>query len=207
MKRYKCIIFDLDGTILDTEKMNIIPLQRVIKEELNKDVTYESLLKYMAYPGRKTLEYLGIKDIERVYDKWVRYVNEFEYGAELYGGFDKVITYLHEKGILCGIASSKTREQYEIDFPKTGLHKYMKSIMLSDDTENHKPHPEPLLKVAENLNIDPKDCMYIGDTVSDYKATKAAGMDFGLALWGARDISDIKADYEFKKPIDILEVT
>lgn len=206
MGRYKCIIFDLDGTMLDTAKMNIIPLQRVIKEELNKEVSYESLLKYMAYPGKKTLGYLGIKDIKRVYDKWVKYVNEFEERAKLYDGFENVITSLDNKGILCGIASSKTREQYEIDFTKTGLHKYMKSIILSDDTENHKPHPEPLLKVAENLNIDPKDCMYIGDTVSDYKATKAAGMDFGLALWGASDISEIKADYQFKKPVDILEV-
>ena len=191
MGRYKCIIFDLDGTMLDTAKMNIIPLQRVIKEELNKEVSYESLLKYMAYPGKKTLGYLGIKDIKRVYDKLVKYVNEFEERAKLYDGFENVIT---------------SREQYEIDFTKTGLHKYMKSIILSDDTENHKPHPEPLLKVAENLNIDPKDCMYIGDTVSDYKATKAAGMDFGLALWGASDISEIKADYQFKKPVDILEV-
>ena len=135
MKRYKCIIFDLDGTMLDTERMNIVPLQRVIKEELNKDVSYESLLKYMGCTGKKALEYLGIKDIERVYDKWVQYVNEFE-----------------------------------------------------------------------DLNVNPKDCMYIGDTLSDYKATKAAGMDFWLALWGARDISEIKADYEFENPIDILEV-
>ena len=206
MKKYKCIIFDLDGTMLDTEKMNMIPLQRVIKEELNKDVSYESLLKYMAYPGRKTLEYLGIKDIERVYDKWVRYVNEFEDGAQLYDGFDNIVKSLDSKGILCGIASSKTRKQYEIDFHKTGLHKYMKSVILADDTENHKPHPEPLLRVTENLDIDPKECIYIGDTISDYKATKAAGMDFGLALWGARDITEINADYEFKNPEDILEL-
>lgn len=206
MKRYKCIIFDLDGTILDTEKMNIIPLQRVIKEELNKEISYESLLKYMGYTGKKALEHLGIKDIEGVYDKWVKYVNDFEEGAKLYDGFHNVIVSLEQKGILCGIASSKTRKQYEIDFYKTGLHKYIKNAILADDTKNHKPHPEPLLKVAENLKVNPENCLYIGDTISDYEATKAAGMDFGLALWGVRNKTGINADYEFENPIDILNI-
>ena len=47
--------------------------------------------------------------------------------------------------------------------------------------------------------------MYIGDTIFDFKATKAAGMDFGIALWGADNLDGIKADYEFVKPIDILK--
>ena len=206
MKKYKCIIFDLDKTMLDTEKMNIIPLQRLIKEELAQDISYEDLLKYMAYPGKTTLKLLGFKDIETSYSKWVKYVNEYEEGAKLYEGFEEVIKTLDENGILCGIASSKMKDQYEIDFLKTGLQKYMKSVVLAEDTENHKPHPEPLLKAVEILNLEPKDAMYVGDTLSDYKSTKAAGMDFGLAVWGAIDIKDIDADYYLNEPKDILKV-
>ena len=206
MKKYKCIIFDLDKTMLDTEKMNIIPLQRLIKEELAQDISYEDLLKYMAYPGKTTLKLLGFKDIETSYSKWVKYVNEYEEGAKLYEGFEEVIKTLDENGILCGIASSKMKDQYEIDFMKTGLQKYMKSVVLAEDTENHKPHPEPLLKAVEILNLEPKDAMYVGDTLSDYKSTKAAGMDFGLAVWGAIDIKDIDADYYLNEPKDILKV-
>ena len=206
MKKYKCIIFDLDKTMLDTEKMNIIPLQRLIKEELAQDISYEDLLKYMAYPGKTTLKLLGFKDIETSYSKWVKYVNEYEEGAKLYEGFDEVIKTLDKKGILCGIASSKMKAQYEIDFLKTGLQSYMKSVILAEDTENHKPHPEPLLKAVEILNLEPKDAMYVGDTLSDYKSTKAARMDFGLAVWGAIDIKDIDADYYLNEPKDILKV-
>ena len=75
MKKYKCIIFDLDGTMLDTEKMNMIPLQRLIKEELSIDIKYEDLLKYRAYAGKTTLKMLGFKDIEASYSKWVKYIS------------------------------------------------------------------------------------------------------------------------------------
>lgn len=205
-RKYDCVIFDLDGTMLDTEKMNMIPLQRLIKEELSKDVPYESLLKYRAYAGKKTLELLGFKDIETSYDKWVKYVNEYEEGAILYSGFDKVIEGLTEKGILCGIASSKMKDQYEIDFIPTGLHNHMKSVVLAEDTENHKPHPEPLLKVAEILGVSPEKAVYVGDTVADYKASKEAGMSFALASWGAFDLTGIEADYNLQSPMDILNI-
>ncbi|MGL5243975.1 MAG: HAD family hydrolase [Sarcina sp.] len=206
MKKYKGIIFDLDGTMLNTEKMNIVPLQKLIKEELGKEVSYESLLKYRAYAGKKTLELLEFKDIKKSYAKWVKYVNEYEEGARLYDGFKVVIETLHENNILCGIASSKMKKQYEIDFLKTELQCYMTSVVLAEDTENHKPHPEPLLKVAEVLDVEPKDLLYVGDTIADFKASKAAGMSFALALWGAFDKNGIEADYELKAPLDILKV-
>lgn len=206
MKKYKCVIFDLDGTMLDTEEMNMIPLQRLIKEELNKDILYNDLLKYKAYAGKKTLELLGFNDIEKSYSKWVEYVNEYENGAELYDGFKEVIEALDKNNILCGISSSKTRDQYEIDFFKTGLQKYMKSVILAEDTENHKPHPEPLLKVAETLEVSPKEVIYVGDTFADYNAAKSAGMDFAFAIWGASDTNGIDADYNLNEPKDLLNV-
>ena len=106
MREYKCIIFDLDGTILNTERMNLIPLQRLIKEELGEVISYEDLLKYKAYAGKRTLEDLGFKDIDKSYKKWVQYVNDFEEGAVLYEGFDEVMKTLNSKGIICAIASS-----------------------------------------------------------------------------------------------------
>ena len=107
---------------------------------------------------------------------------------------------------MCGISSSKTKAQYEIDFYKTGLQKYMKSVVLAEDTINHKPHPEPLLKAIEELGIEAKDAVYVGDTIADYRATRMAGMDFAFALWGAFTREGIDADYNLESPKDILEM-
>ncbi len=202
----KGILFDLDGTVLNTQKMNIIPLQKLILEELGKSISYENLLEYSAYPGKKTLELLGFKNIETSYDKWVKYVNEFEEGAILYKGFDTVFRKLYEKQIKIGIVSSKTRKQYEIDFIPTNLEKYIQCLVLAEDTINHKPNPEPLLLGAKLLNLNPENIIYIGDTFADEIACKKANMKFALASWGAIQTINITCDFFLKLPEDILKI-
>lgn len=203
-KAYACVIFDLDGTMLDTEKMNLVPLQRLIQEDLGYAVSYENLLKYRALPGKKTLEILGFADVERAYARWVRFINAGAIRARLYDGYPEVLRTLAKRRIHLAIASAKTRRQYEIDFMPTGLHRYMKSVVLVEDTALHKPHPDPLLKAAALVGARPADCLYIGDTEHDGSAARAAGMDFALACWGALDGVEVEADYRFTEPLDIV---
>ena len=70
MKKYKAVIYDIDGTVLNTLNMNMYPLMRIIKEELNEDWSLEDVLKFAAYPGMKVMEELNIKDKEKTYAKW-----------------------------------------------------------------------------------------------------------------------------------------
>ncbi|CEI72835.1 MULTISPECIES: HAD family hydrolase [Romboutsia] len=203
MKKYKNIIFDIDGTILNTANMNIYPLIKLIKEEKEIDMTYESLLFALGLPGKKTLEILGFNNIDKSYEKWVQYVNEYEKKATLYDGIKDIIKHMHSKNIICGIVSSKNKSQYEIDFMPTGLHECMNAIVLEEDTKYHKPHPEPLKKVMEILNINPYDTLYVGDSISDYNCSKNCEVDFALALWGAVD-KNINATISLNEPSDIL---
>lgn len=64
---YKAIIYDIDGTLLNTLDMNMISLIRIIKEELNEEWSKEDVLKFAAYPGMKVMEELRIKDKEKTY--------------------------------------------------------------------------------------------------------------------------------------------
>lgn len=62
MKKYEAIIYDIDGTLLNTLNMNMYPLMKIIKEETGEDWTFEQVLKFAAYPGMKVMEELGVKD-------------------------------------------------------------------------------------------------------------------------------------------------
>lgn len=204
-KTYRGVVLDLDGTMLDTEKMNIIPLQRLVKEELGQDISYEALCKYTGYAGKKTLAMLGFENVEKSYQKWVDYINRADEKAVLYDGWHEVMETLAERGYLCAVASSKLRSQYRIDFGPTGLEKHMKALVLAEDTTEHKPHPMPLLKAAQMLDISPAELIYVGDTAFDAEASRQAGMDFALALWGASDKS-IAADYKLTEPLQLLAI-
>ena len=84
MKKYKAIIYDIDGTLLNTLNMNMYPLMKIIKEETGEDWTFEQVLKFAPYPGMKVMEELGVKDKEKTYARWVQYVNDYEDGATLF---------------------------------------------------------------------------------------------------------------------------
>lgn len=204
MKGYKAVIYDIDGTLLDTLKMNMIPLQRIIQEELHEDWTYEEVLRFAPYPGMKVMEELNIKDKSQVYARWVRYVNEFADGAVPYPDVEYVLSKLCEKGIRQAVVSAKLRKQYEIDFVSKGFGQYIETEVLADDTDKHKPDPEPIMLCLKKLGLDKKDVVYIGDALSDYQACIHAGVDFAYAKWGSVSDKGIKADIVLEEPLDIL---
>lgn len=204
MKKYKAILYDIDGTLLNTLDMNMIPLLRIIEEETGQRWTYEDVLKFVPYPGMKVMEELGITDKETVYKRWVKYVNEYEGGAVLYDGISQVLKTLGSH-FLQAVVSAKTREQYEIDVVSKGLNQYIKAAVLADDTKKHKPDPEPLLLCLERLGLSADEALYIGDSFSDYSAAKNAGIDFGYAKWGSVSSEGIESpDYVLEQPWDLL---
>lgn len=206
MKKYKAIIYDLDGTVLNTINMNMYPLIKIIKEETGEDWTFEQVLKFLPYPGMKVMEELQVADKEKAYARWVKYVNEYEEGASLYPGFEEIFE-AFDGSIIQAVASAKTTAQYQIDFVAKGLDKYMKTAVLANDTVKHKPDPEPLLECLKRLSLQPEDVIYIGDAHSDYLASKNAGIDFGYAKWGSVSAKGIdKPDHVFKQPLDLLKL-
>ena len=184
MKQYKAIVFDIDNTLLNTLDMNMYPLIRIIKEELDEDWTFQQVLRFAAQPGLRTMAELGIQDIEGTYARWVRYVNEYKPGAIPYEGIEQVLQKLQSAGMRRGVASSKMQAQYEIDMVGNGLDRYMETAVLVEDTTRHKPHPDPILKCLDRMGLSAGNVLYVGDAVTDLQAAQAAGVDFGLARWG-----------------------
>ena len=206
MNKYKAIIYDVDGTILNTLDMNMYPLLRIIEEETGERWTIDQVLKFYSYPGMKVMEELNIKDPVNTYARWVKYVNEYKEGAILYDGFMEVFETFKRNNIKQAIVSAKRHKQYEIDICSKGIDKYMDAAILAEDTTKHKPDPEPLLKCLERLKLSSNEVIYIGDSSSDQEAANNASIDFGYAKWGSVSSFPLNSKYIFDKPIDLLKL-
>ena len=202
MKQYKAVLYDLDGTLLDTYEMNMIPLQQIIREELGEERTLEQLRPFYSQPGLKTMADLGIQDVDGVYARWVEYVNNYEKGAVPYPGVEQVLQTFHAAGIRQAVVSSKMHKQYRIDMDRYGLDRYLETAVLAEDTILHKPHPDPILECLRRMDLSPTDVIYIGDAQSDLEAARNAGVDFGFAGWSGGAISSTA--HHFHTPLDLL---
>ena len=207
MKHYQAVLYDIDGTLLNTVNMNMYPLLRIIKEERGEEWDLADVVKFMAYPGMKVMEELGIHDPETTYQRWVRYGNEYEEGATPYEGVEQMLATLQAQGVRQAAVSSKNRAQYHIDMVGNGLDRYMETAVLEEDTTLHKPHPAPLLECLKRLGLAPNQVLYVGDTPSDGQAAQAAGMDFGYAKWNGLDQGSVDhPTYVLHAPGDLLPI-
>ena len=203
---YNCIIFDIDGTILDTEIAVLSSLQKLVFEELNKNLSFNELRFALGIPGEVTLNKLGITNILNCNVKWNRYLKEYFHHVKVFDGIKDTLIKLNEIGILTGIVTSKTKEEFLNDFVPFELNNYFKLVVCADDTERHKPNPEPILKFIELSGVDKSKAIYIGDTKYDMDCAFGAGIDFALALWGAKSSIGITANYIFENPKQVLEL-
>ncbi|WGF38960.1 HAD family hydrolase [Lysinibacillus capsici] len=203
----RAIIFDVDGTILDTEQAILQSLQRILREETQQDYPFEALRFALGIPGKDALQRLNVDDIEAVHQKWSAAVLDFSHEVAVFESLEEVIQHLATKPLQMGIVTSKTAQEVVDEFEPFGLSEYFQHIVSASDTEKHKPHPEPLLKCLDALQVAPEEAIYIGDSIYDFQCAKQAGAKFALAHWGAKStIGFEEADYVFYEPKDILAI-
>lgn len=204
---FKTFIFDVDGTILDTEQAAINALQAVLSEK-GKEYDKDDLKFAFGIPGVESLKRLGVENPEEVQVEWAdRMISDYSNDMQMFDGIEEVLHKLAKKTVRMGIVTSKTREEYIDQFQEYNIHLLFEQAITADDTEKHKPEPEPLLACLKRLSTDPRDAVYIGDTLYDMQSAQRAGVKFALAAWGAHSLEEFnQADYRLEKPKDILKL-
>ncbi|WP_434794778.1 Phosphoglycolate phosphatase [Terrisporobacter petrolearius] len=203
--KYTHIVFDVDGTLIDSEKAVLKSLQKTMEEEgINKSL--DDLKFALGIPGKDALSILGMKDLQGVEEKWNENLLKYCDEMILFEGIKQVIQELKCKNLNLGIITSKTRKEYETDFLKFGLNTYFDLVICADDTIKHKPDKKPMEKYIEITKARIEEILYIGDSIYDMQCSKDAGVDFALALWGANETEKIKPTYKLKDPKSILDI-
>lgn len=203
---YTHVVFDIDGTLIDSEKAVLKSLQKTILEEKGIKESLDDLRFALGIPGKVALSKFEIEDLENVEEKWDKYLMEYFDEITLFDGIKEVVQELKLKGINLGIITSKTKKEYENEFIRFGIESYFDVIVCADDTLKHKPNSDPMDKYLQVTGAKREETIYIGDSIYDIQCSKNAGIDSALALWGAEDSDKFNSTYKLNKPKDILDI-
>lgn len=201
-------IFDVDGTIVDTEDSIFRGLDDILQEHAGRPATQEDMRKIFGIPGMEGLQYLGFtpEEAAALHPKWSMQSKGYADSVSIFSGMEDTLRYLKENNHLLGIVTSKTKESYKLNITPYGLDDYFDIIITSDDTEEHKPSGQPLTECLHRLGITEKEAIYIGDSIYDNQCARNAAVTFGLAQWGSHTTEGFDADHIFQTPSDILSI-
>lgn len=187
MSGYNCILFDLDGTLLDTHigiEESVRYTLNVLQIDLPHDVSISS---FIGPPIQESLaRYCNFNAKESQYGANVfreYYKNEALYKASLYDGIIDLIHFLLKNNILIGVATYK-REDYALKLLQHFNILDACSTAHGADNENKLKKSEIIALCYNELNLNKDDILYIGDTEGDALAAKSAGVDFLGVTWG-----------------------
>lgn len=200
--KYPHIVFDIDGTLMDSGEGDLTALRDVLKEATGRDYAVEELSFCLGLPGRDSLKQLGVHDIEGTLALWEKKAAGKTVAS--FPGVGELLERLLERGCRLGVASSRSVRSYQIDIaPFLPLADRFGAVVLADHTQLHKPHPDPLLKYMELTGAKPGEVLYVGDSPYDSRCAQGAGVDFALAVWGCRT-KDRPAKYYPETPGELL---
>lgn len=201
----RAIVFDIDGTIMDMEDAILKSLKQAT-DEAGYSFSIDDLRFVFGVPGEEALPKLAITDVDAVLKRCHELESEALKDTKPFGNIENVIHELSSLGIKLGIVTSKSTEQYNDTMKNKACSQYFDEVVVTECTELHKPHGEPLSYCLEKMNVAPSEAIYIGDTIYDNQCAKEAGAKFGLAHWGARTTEGFKADYVLEQPSDLLKL-
>ena len=183
--RYDPILFDLDGTVVDSGAIILASLRHATKTVLGETIPDERLLATVG--GSGLASQMRDFDPERV-DELVRVYTEHNVPlhAELvaFDGMLELLGELKAEGRRLGIVTAKRRATVELAFERVPIGHLFDVVVAGDETERLKPQPDPLLLALERLGAEPEGAAYVGDSPFDVAAAKAAGMTAIAVTWG-----------------------
>jgi pyrophosphatase PpaX len=201
--RFPVVLFDLDGTVIDSGAIILASMRHAAKEVLGAEPPDELLMAAVGGPGLEAqMQALAPDRVEELVTVYRAHNEPLHDDLACCTGVEDILVRLKDEGRRLGIVTAKRRATVELAFKVLPLRQLFETVVGGDETKRHKPDPEPLLLAAQRLNVSPKECAYVGDSPFDVRAAKAAEMFAVAVTWGG--IHD-RAKLEAEQPDAIVD--
>jgi phosphoglycolate phosphatase len=209
----QAVLFDLDGTLLDTARDMMEALNQLRAEENRAPLSYETVRCQVSHGGHALVR-LGFGELPPDQHEVMRmrllniYRRQLAKHTCLFEGGGEMLTEIERRGLHWGVVTNKPGWLTDPLMIEVNLHKRAKTVVSGDTLPERKPHPLPLLHAAKTLGVEPRHCVYIGDAERDMQAAQAAGMYALVAGFGYLGDDD-RADTWFSHgwlhtPLDLI---
>lgn len=184
--RFRTVLFDLDGTLVDSGSIILASFRHATSTVLRREIPDHELLAAVGGPGlREQMEALDSERAEELIAVYSAHNAELHDRLEPCTGVLHALETLHAAGRRLGVVTAKRRATLALAFEVLPeLRRFFEVTVGAEDTERHKPNPEPLLLALERLGEEPARAVYVGDSPFDVQAAKAARTASVAVTWG-----------------------
>lgn len=210
MTRLTTVLFDLDGTLIDSIRLILDSYHHTLSVHGIPPRTDDDWLRGIGTPLRSQFaEWAESPGIEAMIATYRDY-NLAHHDSRVlpYPGIVDMVRAVRQAGFLTGLVTSKNRSGALRGLRLCGLDDAMDVLVGADDVEHPKPHPEPVLKALVDLGQSPGTAMYVGDSIHDMESGRAAGVLTAAVLWGPfgrEHLQGTNPDYWLERPEQLME--
>ena len=209
MGKIDTIIFDIDGTLIDTKELYGASYSFAFEKLTGKKYSLEEIIKLNHSTEKKALNQILDEQQMRActYVFYQFYEQNYDNLVKFYPGVKEILLDLNDFGFKMGIFTGKSYFTANLSLKKAKLDGWFNVLVTEKDYLNSKPNPEGLVLALKKLDSNPENSIYIGDAFLDFLVARNCGAFFGVALWGSEEkekIIEAQPDFLFKNPEEIL---
>jgi pyrophosphatase PpaX len=207
----KTVLFDLDGTIIDTNELIIQSFLHGLQGETPEPLTREHIIPHMGRPLIEQMEYFtGRQQVDEVITKYRAFnLAKHDELVKEFPHVHSVMKKLFDSGIQMGIVTSKIRKTTDMGLKLCKLDGFVKTVVTVEDVQNPKPDPEGILMAMRTLGSKPEETIMVGDSQYDIEAAQNAGVGSVGVSWsmkGRKHLEEFKPNHIIDDMRELLAI-
>ncbi|WP_461204291.1 HAD family hydrolase [Clostridium sp. DL1XJH146] len=205
----KYILFDFDGTLVNSNDIIKTLLIETAKVFESKDVEANDIISIFGKPLIEQMQHFSEENAEKMVSYYRDKYREREEETKIFDGIKELVYTLFEKGYKIAIVSNKGTRGITKGLKMFNLDVYIEYFVSSDMVENKKPHPEAIYKVKDFFDCEIEEMIMIGDTVHDIESGIRSGVKTVLVGWTLVPnimFEKSRPDFTIGKPVDLIEI-